>query len=218
MLAALGSLGRSAGASRAILTTSIAITTTTATAAPIWPTVPRVCGQCKQRPFSATATAPAGGNTRWKARQGKDQYAREAKVRGLKSRAAFKLLEMDSKYRLFKPGQTIVDLVSIEMIDGFFFLLYLPETANYIGLCSRKLVTSGRGTHKTGRTRARHRPDSGTTTTRCVDDPRKFSRANSTTNGQRFSGSYTSAVQSGKDIAVTGKLNSRSRPRERPGE
>ncbi|KAJ6782651.1 hypothetical protein PWT90_00204 [Aphanocladium album] len=46
----------------------------------------------------------------WKQRQGKDSYAREAKVQGLKSRAAFKLLEMDAKYRLFKPGSVVVDL------------------------------------------------------------------------------------------------------------
>ncbi|KAI1272471.1 23S ribosomal RNA methyltransferase [Xylaria sp. FL0933] len=52
----------------------------------------------------------SSSNSRWKQRQGKDYFAREAKVQGLKSRAAFKLLEMDSKYRLFKRGQTIVDL------------------------------------------------------------------------------------------------------------
>lgn len=37
-------------------------------------------------------------------------FAREAKVQGLKSRAAFKLLEMDSKFNFFRPGQTVVDL------------------------------------------------------------------------------------------------------------
>ncbi|KAI0430702.1 FtsJ-like methyltransferase [Xylaria sp. FL1042] len=52
----------------------------------------------------------SSSNSRWKQRQGKDYFAREARVQGLKSRAAFKLLEMDSKYRLFKRGQTIVDL------------------------------------------------------------------------------------------------------------
>ncbi|OTB08965.1 hypothetical protein M426DRAFT_129843 [Hypoxylon sp. CI-4A] len=49
-------------------------------------------------------------NSRWKQRQGSDYYAREAKVKGLKSRAAFKLLEMDAKYKLFKRGQTVIDL------------------------------------------------------------------------------------------------------------
>ncbi|KAI0868938.1 23S ribosomal RNA methyltransferase [Hypoxylon argillaceum] len=52
----------------------------------------------------------SSSNSRWKQRQGKDFFAREAKVQGLKSRAAFKLLEMDAKYRLFRRGQTIVDL------------------------------------------------------------------------------------------------------------
>ncbi|KAI0008100.1 ribosomal RNA methyltransferase MRM2 [Xylariaceae sp. FL0662B] len=52
----------------------------------------------------------ASSNSRWKQRQGSDYYAREARVQSLKSRAAFKLLEMDSKYRLFKRGQTVIDL------------------------------------------------------------------------------------------------------------
>lgn len=53
----------------------------------------------------------ASSTSRWKQRQGRDSFARDAKVQGLKSRAAFKLLEMDAKYRIFKGnGQTIVDL------------------------------------------------------------------------------------------------------------
>ncbi|ROV95742.1 hypothetical protein VMCG_07610 [Cytospora schulzeri] len=53
---------------------------------------------------------PASTNTQWHARQSRDQYARAAKVQGLKSRAAFKLLEMDVRYKLFRHGQTVVDL------------------------------------------------------------------------------------------------------------
>ncbi|TAQ83692.1 hypothetical protein B7494_g7983 [Chlorociboria aeruginascens] len=56
----------------------------------------------------------SSSSTRWTQRQGRDSFAREAKVQGLKSRAAFKLLEIDSKYRLFKKGQTVVDLVAVE--------------------------------------------------------------------------------------------------------
>ncbi|RGP78771.1 ribosomal rna large subunit methyltransferase j [Fusarium longipes] len=53
----------------------------------------------------------SSSGSRWKQRQGRDSYARGAKVQGLKSRAAFKLLEIDSKYRIFKAnGQTVVDL------------------------------------------------------------------------------------------------------------
>ncbi|KAL2876365.1 2' O-ribose methyltransferase [Colletotrichum sp. CLE4] len=56
----------------------------------------------------------SSSNSRWKMRQGKDFFAREAKVQGLKSRAAFKLLEMDAKYKFFRKGQTVVDLVAVE--------------------------------------------------------------------------------------------------------
>lgn len=52
----------------------------------------------------------SASSTRWKTRQGADRHAREAKVKGLKSRAAFKLLELDSKHRLFRPNETVVDL------------------------------------------------------------------------------------------------------------
>ncbi|KAI1125155.1 23S ribosomal RNA methyltransferase [Nemania abortiva] len=61
-------------------------------------------------PITYTCARWSSSNSRWKQRQGKDFFAREAKVQGLKSRAAFKLLEMDSKYKLFKRGQTIIDL------------------------------------------------------------------------------------------------------------
>ncbi|KAB2580054.1 Ribosomal RNA large subunit methyltransferase E [Lasiodiplodia theobromae] len=52
----------------------------------------------------------SSSSTRWKSRQGRDHFAREAKIRGLKSRAAFKLLEMNQRYRLFRAGNTVVDL------------------------------------------------------------------------------------------------------------
>lgn len=55
-------------------------------------------------------TASSSSSTRWKSRQGRDHFTKEAKVQGLKSRAAFKLLEINEKHRLFKPGQTVVDL------------------------------------------------------------------------------------------------------------
>ena len=52
----------------------------------------------------------SSSSTRWKSRQGRDQYTRSSKLKQLKSRAAFKLLEIDDKHRLFQPGQTVVDL------------------------------------------------------------------------------------------------------------
>jgi 21S rRNA (uridine2791-2'-O)-methyltransferase len=59
---------------------------------------------------SISRNASTSSSTRWKARQSRDTFAREAKVAGLKSRAAFKLLEINEKHRLFKRGDTVVDL------------------------------------------------------------------------------------------------------------
>ncbi|KFY01109.1 hypothetical protein O988_02907 [Pseudogymnoascus sp. VKM F-3808] len=73
----------------------------------------RLVAQCCSRANYAlplTRQSSSSSSTRWKSRQGRDSFAREAKVRGLQSRAAFKLLEIDSKYKLFKKGQTVIDL------------------------------------------------------------------------------------------------------------
>ncbi len=94
--------------------------------------------------FGSSSPAAASSNSRWTARQGRDQYAREAKVRGLKSRAAFKLLELDAKHRLFRPGQTVVDLVRGGGLTSFLLIAYdIPsaQTDPTLGLCSRQLVT-----------------------------------------------------------------------------
>jgi 21S rRNA (uridine2791-2'-O)-methyltransferase len=60
-----------------------------------------------------TQIRPASSSSgSWKIRQGADPYTRSARVQGLKSRAAFKLFEMDIKYGLFRrgAGQVVVDL------------------------------------------------------------------------------------------------------------
>jgi 23S rRNA (uridine2552-2'-O)-methyltransferase len=46
----------------------------------------------------------------WLERQLNDPYVVQAKRDGYRSRAAYKLLEIDDKYHLLKPGQTVVDL------------------------------------------------------------------------------------------------------------
>jgi 23S rRNA (uridine2552-2'-O)-methyltransferase len=46
----------------------------------------------------------------WLERQLNDPYVAKAKAAGYRSRAAFKLLEIDDKYRLLKPGMAVVDL------------------------------------------------------------------------------------------------------------
>jgi 23S rRNA (uridine2552-2'-O)-methyltransferase len=46
----------------------------------------------------------------WLERQLKDPYVARAKREGARSRAAYKLAEIDDKYRLLKPGARVVDL------------------------------------------------------------------------------------------------------------
>jgi 23S rRNA (uridine2552-2'-O)-methyltransferase len=46
----------------------------------------------------------------WLRRHVTDPYVRKAKEQGYRSRAAFKLLEIDAKEKLLRPGQTVVDL------------------------------------------------------------------------------------------------------------
>lgn len=46
----------------------------------------------------------------WLERQLNDPYVARARVEGLRSRAAFKLAEMDDKFHLLKPGAKVVDL------------------------------------------------------------------------------------------------------------
>ena len=57
-----------------------------------------------------TARKRSLSSTLWLARQLNDPYVAKAKREGYRSRAAYKLLEMAEKYKLFKPGGRIVDL------------------------------------------------------------------------------------------------------------
>ncbi|MGI9389847.1 MAG: RlmE family RNA methyltransferase [Boseongicola sp.] len=49
-------------------------------------------------------------STRWLERQLNDPYVRLAKAEGYRGRAAFKILELDDKYRFLVPGARVVDL------------------------------------------------------------------------------------------------------------
>ena len=51
-------------------------------------------------------------NKRWLARHRKDIYFKRAKEQGYPSRAAYKLLEIQKKDHLLKPGMSVVDLGS----------------------------------------------------------------------------------------------------------
>ncbi|MDB5405899.1 MAG: rRNA methyltransferase [Rhodospirillales bacterium] len=57
-----------------------------------------------------TAKRRTAASTQWLQRQLNDPYVAEAKKRGYRSRAAFKLMQLDDRFRLLKPGARIVDL------------------------------------------------------------------------------------------------------------
>lgn len=56
------------------------------------------------------ARAHKASSQQWLQRQLNDPYVARAKREGYRSRAAYKFLEIDDKYRLLKPGMAIVDL------------------------------------------------------------------------------------------------------------
>ena len=47
---------------------------------------------------------------KWLERQSSDPYVQAAQSAGYRSRASFKLLEIDQKYHLFRPGARVLDL------------------------------------------------------------------------------------------------------------
>lgn len=57
-----------------------------------------------------TAKKRSVSSQRWLTRQLNDPYVQQAQSQGYRSRAAFKLLEIDDKFKILKPGQRILDL------------------------------------------------------------------------------------------------------------
>lgn len=57
-----------------------------------------------------TARSRSAASTRWLDRQLNDPYVRRAKAEGMRSRAAYKLIELDERFALLKGAQRIVDL------------------------------------------------------------------------------------------------------------
>ncbi|MFN7192379.1 MAG: SAM-dependent methyltransferase, partial [Rhodospirillales bacterium] len=57
-----------------------------------------------------TAKGRTTAQQQWISRQLNDPYVGMAKDQGYRSRAAFKLIEIDAKYKFLKPGAKVVDL------------------------------------------------------------------------------------------------------------
>lgn len=76
---------------------------------PTNPGLPKTSGR-KLHVRVKTARGRTTGQVAWLERQLNDPYVKEAKARGYRSRAAFKLIELDDKHRLIRRGGRIVDL------------------------------------------------------------------------------------------------------------
>jgi 23S rRNA (uridine2552-2'-O)-methyltransferase len=83
-------------------------------------------------------------STEWLSRQLNDPYVAEAQRLGYRSRAAFKLIELDDRFRLLPPGRRVVDLgcapggwtqVAVERVGarGIVVGVDLAETAPIAG-------------------------------------------------------------------------------------
>jgi 23S rRNA (uridine2552-2'-O)-methyltransferase len=57
-----------------------------------------------------TARGRTLSSTRWLQRQLNDPYVQRARAEGFRGRAAFKIMELDDKYRFLVPGARVVDL------------------------------------------------------------------------------------------------------------
>jgi 23S rRNA (uridine2552-2'-O)-methyltransferase len=67
-------------------------------------------GQRDLRVRVKTAKGRKLSSTRWLERQLNDPYVQRAKREGYRGRAAFKILELDDKFRFLVPGARVVDL------------------------------------------------------------------------------------------------------------
>ena len=67
-------------------------------------------GQRGTHAWLKTAKGRSNASQRWLARQINDPYVKAAQAQGYRSRAAFKLIELDEKFGLLKPGLRVVDL------------------------------------------------------------------------------------------------------------
>ncbi len=75
-----------------------------------------------------TAKRRKTSSTRWLQRQINDPYVRQAQAEGKRSRAAYKIIQIDERYKIFNLGDSVLDLgaapgswteVALERAGGF---------------------------------------------------------------------------------------------------
>lgn len=132
------------------------------------------CPSCQRLPGLYSRASSSSSSSQWKSRQSRDHYARDAKVQGLKSRAAYKLLEVRECFSspfipapppLLPPSPKIVNieftLLNVSpntvILDGRQISPLSPQPDHHRPrLRTRLLVTSRRGTYAPARCRGGH--------------------------------------------------------------
>ena len=86
-----------------------------------------------------TAKRRKSSSTRWLQRQINDTYVRQAQAEGKRSRAAYKIIQIDEKYKIFNEGNSALDLgaapgswteVAIERAGGFVLAVDILDMDN----------------------------------------------------------------------------------------
>jgi 23S rRNA (uridine2552-2'-O)-methyltransferase len=72
--------------------------------------VPQRGGDAGRSPREKALRGKTPSSKAWIERQLNDEFVRAAKARGYRSRAAFKLAEIDDRFHLIRPGARVVDL------------------------------------------------------------------------------------------------------------
>jgi 23S rRNA (uridine2552-2'-O)-methyltransferase len=60
-----------------------------------------------------TAKRRKASSTRWLERQLNDPYVAKARAEGYRARSAYKLIEIDDRYHLLRPGDRVIDLGAV---------------------------------------------------------------------------------------------------------
>ena len=68
-----------------------------------------------------TAKGRTASSARWLQRQLNDPYVKQAKAEGYRSRAAYKLIELDEKFAILRGASRVVDLVVFVVVFCFLF-------------------------------------------------------------------------------------------------
>jgi len=78
--------------------------------------------------------ARSKSSARWLKEHAEDEYVKRARQQGYRSRAVFKLQEIDAKDRLFKPGMSVVDLGAAPGAWSQYAIQRLGDTGQVIAM------------------------------------------------------------------------------------